>query len=133
MSWKALAGKFSGAVDPAMASARIGSAFGLAWAAAIGAAPRMISPSAPAAATDRMLAVATDWRTDGRPDPLPPALPQPAARVTGSAAGAGGLHQREVATHGQQGEGEHAVGVGTQAAEEPEVLDQHPVRQAQHR
>ena len=64
VSWKALAGKFSGAVDPAMASARIGSAFGLAWAAAIGAAPRMISPSAPATATDRMLAVATDRRTE---------------------------------------------------------------------
>jgi hypothetical protein len=59
VSRKGLAGKFSGAPDPAMASARIGSAFGLAWAAAIGAAPRMISPTAPTEATVRKLAAAT--------------------------------------------------------------------------
>src|SRR5215470_11847857 len=57
---KPLAGKFSGAADPAMDSARIGSAFRLAWAAAIGAAPRMISPSAPTEATVPKLAAATE-------------------------------------------------------------------------
>ncbi len=64
-----------------MASARIGSAVGLAWAAAIGAAPRMISPSAPRAATVRMLAVASAPRSEaGRTRSR-----QPAAGITGSA------------------------------------------------
>jgi hypothetical protein len=64
VSRKPWAGKFSGAVDPAMASARIGSAFGLAWAAAIGAAPRMISPTAAIEAKVRKLAAATERRTE---------------------------------------------------------------------
>ncbi len=46
-----------------MACARMVSATGLAWAAAIGAAPRMIRPNAPAAATDWMFAAAADRRT----------------------------------------------------------------------
>ena len=55
------------------------SATGLAWAAAIGAAPRTIRPIAPTAATDPMLAAATAWRTarpgavQGQPGPVPPA------------------------------------------------------------
>ena len=131
-----LAGKFSGAVDPSIASARIGSAIGLAWAAAIGAAPRMISPSAPAAATDRMLAVATDRRTRR---PAGSASRQPGRRRAGPAAGrfrrarAGTRARAQVPAGGQQRERDHAVGVGAQAAEEADVLDQHPVRQAQHR
>src|SRR5712691_13083520 len=45
-----------------MARARMVSATGLAWAAAIGAAPSTISPIAPADATDWMLAAAADRR-----------------------------------------------------------------------
>ncbi len=43
-----------------MARARMVSATGLACAAAIGAAPRMMTPTAPADATDPMLAPASD-------------------------------------------------------------------------
>src|SRR6266581_2171944 len=55
---------FSGALEPLIASARMVSATGLACAAAIGAAPRMIIPTAPADATAWKLAEETDWRSD---------------------------------------------------------------------
>ena len=106
VSWKGLAGKFSGADEPEMASARIGSAFGLAWAAAIGAAPRMISPTAPAAATDPMLAVATDRRTEaGRIRSRQPAAGRPGLAGAGSAPascsrGGRAWGEREVAADG---------------------------------
>ena len=40
--------------------------------------------------------------------------------------------QGEVAGGGEQRHRDHAVGVGAQPAEQPDVLDQHPVGQAQH-
>src|SRR5690349_25028593 len=73
-----------------MDSARIGSAFRLAWAAAIGAAPRMISPSAPTEATVPRLAVATLRRREaGRTRSRHPAAGAVAGvAVAGSVAGA---------------------------------------------
>ena len=44
----------------------------------------------------------------------------------------GGPGHGQVSGGGQQHHRDHAVRVGAQAAEEPEVLDQHPVGQAQH-
>ena len=52
----------SGALEPLIASVRIGSATGLACAAAIGAAPRMINAMAPAETTVGKLAVMTHCR-----------------------------------------------------------------------
>src|SRR5258706_15683470 len=71
-----------------MAWARMGSATGLAWAAAMGAAPRMMRPIAQAAATERMLAAASDRGAAAARSRLaqPPAG---TAALAGSAAGAG--------------------------------------------
>ena len=55
---------FSGALEPLIATARMVSATGLACAAAIGAAPRMIIPTAATDATAWKLAEETDWRSD---------------------------------------------------------------------
>ena len=60
-----------------MAWARMVSATGLAWAAAIGAAPRMISPIAPTPATEPMLADASGLRASRCSQPLPPARLRP--------------------------------------------------------
>src|SRR4029077_11725008 len=71
-----------------MDSARIGSAFRLAWAAAIGAAPRMISPRAPTEAIVPRLAVATLRRREaGRTRARQPAADAAGLAVAGSVAG----------------------------------------------
>ena len=121
-----------------MACARIVSATGLACAAAIGAAPRMIRPIAPTEATDSMLAAATDWRTAaGRARSSASRarsrqLASGAAAAAGSAAAISARSQGEIPGDGDERHRDHAVGVGAQAAEEAEVLDQYPVGQAQH-
>ncbi len=119
-----------------MAWARMVSATGLAWAAAIGAAPRMISPIAPTAGdrTDARRRQGLRAGATFAAGPASPAAPWPCPRWLArlQPVGRGRAGQREVAGGGEQGERDHAVGVGAQAAEEAEVLDQHPVRQAQH-
>ena len=70
-------------------------------------------------------------RRGGDPEPVPPA--GRGRRAAGRFCRLGGSPGHgEVSGGGQQHHRDHAVGVGAQAAEEPEVLDQHPVRQAQH-
>ena len=126
------------ALLPAMARARIGSAVRFAAAEAIGAAPIKITTSAATAATDRALAVASvapSARGRSHLHPGAPPLPADSSATTGLFRHGGLLrrgYQGQVAGREQQGHRDHAVRVGSEAAQEAEILHQHPVGQAEH-
>ena len=122
-----------------MAWARIGVGDRAGLAAAIGAAPRMITPIAPGGghATGCWPRPATAARRPSAagyaswPAAWPAALPWPVSGPAVLLRGRG-PGQGQVSGGDQQRHRDHAVGVGAEPPEEPEVLDQHPVGQAQH-
>ena len=135
VSWKPGAGRFIAALSPAMARARIGSAVRFAAAAAIGRGAeqddgqRRHRPDRPDAGS----------RDRAAQRPRPQAAHALTPRVGLGSAGYQHCErlvrrrgEREVAGEEQQDPGNHAVRVGAEPAQEAEVLDQHPVRQAEH-
>ena len=126
---------------PSSASVRIGSALRFTEAVAIGAAP-----------TSTMASAATRSRPSGGDSPAsawshhPPGAavradsarrpPRPAPAGAGAASSATWPGNREaddgqIAAHEEERHGKHGVGVGADAAEEAEVLDEHPVGEAE--
>ena len=122
------AGRFRALGVPSSASVRIGSAFWLTAAIAIGAVPMSDDGQGSEGGEG-----AGDVRRRGA---VPPAGRRPAVPAVAGhrhlgrdrAPGSWPTYARDE----QEGHRQHGVGVGARAAEEAQVLDEHPVGQAEH-